>query len=139
MNAGLKGCPIGRAALDYFALVFLAGFFLGAVRILLIAPRWGEMPATLMELPVMLFVSWQACGTVLREFDIRGRRAAIAMGAIALAMLIGAELTLSVLMYGRPPGAFFRSYATLLGGIGLLGQISFGLFPLVRGMVSSSR
>ena len=39
---------------------------MGTIRELLIAPRWGELPAVLLGSPMMLFVSWLTCGSSIR-------------------------------------------------------------------------
>ncbi|MEL7429628.1 MAG: hypothetical protein AAFN43_06475 [Pseudomonadota bacterium] len=45
------------AGAAYFAIVFAAGFILGAARTFLLAPVAGEMLAVLVELPFILAVS----------------------------------------------------------------------------------
>jgi hypothetical protein len=124
--------PVARAALAYFALVFLAGFALGAIRVLFVAPRWGELPATLLEAPIMLAVSWFACGAAIRKFGVPGRRAGLAMGAVAFVLLMTAELALSLFGFRRSPAEFLHGYATPAGLVGLASQIAYGLFPIFR-------
>lgn len=58
------------AALTYFALVFGAGFVLGPIRILLIAPRIGERNAELLEALWMLFIVIMAARWVVRRFEL---------------------------------------------------------------------
>ncbi len=43
-----------KAGVLYFAVVFGAGFILGPVRILWVAPRLGTRMAELLEMPIML-------------------------------------------------------------------------------------
>jgi hypothetical protein len=45
----------------YAITVFLIGFILGSMRILLVAPRLGETTAVIFEAPTMLAVSWFVC------------------------------------------------------------------------------
>ena len=86
----------------YFAVVFLIGFGLGAVRVLLFAPRLGEVGAVLLETPIMLAVSWFLARWSVRRFRVpRLRAARAAMGTIAFALLMIAELGLSVLIFGQ--------------------------------------
>lgn len=129
---------VGRAALVYFALVFAVGFLLGTIRVLFVAPRWGELAGVMIEAPIMLLVSWLACGASILMFDVRGRRAGLATGALAFALLMAAELALSRLAFGRSPAEYLRALATPAGAVGLASQVAFGLFPLLRSGRSSA-
>jgi hypothetical protein len=121
------------AACAYFGIVFAAGFALGTIRVLTLAPRLGELGAVLFELPIMLAISWFASGAVIRRFAVpAGWDQRAIMGAAAFVLLMLAELGLSLFVFERPAGAFLASFTTPSGAIGLLGQIAFALFPLVR-------
>ncbi|GGK32768.1 hypothetical protein [Salinarimonas ramus] len=125
---------MGRALLAgcaYFALVFAAGFALGVVRSLFLAPALGHVGAVLVELPVILAVAWLAARWTVRRLAVPsalGMRAA--MGALAFALLMVAELTLSVHLLGRTPGQHWAAYATLPAQLGLAGQVAFAAMPL---------
>jgi hypothetical protein len=122
------------AAFLYFAVIFAAGFGLGAVRVLVTAPRLGELGGVLLELPVILSISWVVCGRSVRGFGLAGHPgAALAMGALAFAMLMIAELVLAVALFGRTPAEHYAAYRQPAGLIGLAGQIAFGLTPALRG------
>jgi hypothetical protein len=122
-----------KAGLCYFAIVFAAGFVLGMLRVLIVIPRIGELAAVLAELPVMLAISWLACGWLVKRFAVPARMPdRLAMGAIAFALLMAAELALSVYVFHRSPAAYVASYLSAPGAIGLAGQIAFALFPLLR-------
>lgn len=122
-----------RAGAAYFAIVFAAGFALGTVRTLLHAPRIGELLAVLFELPLMLAIAWLACGTLLTHFRIPQRVAPrLSMGAVAFALLMLAELTLSVTAFDRSMSDFARELTTPHGLLGLSGQVLFALMPLVH-------
>lgn len=125
----------GRAILAgaaYFAIVFAAGFALGTLRVLAIAPAWGERAAVLLELPVMLAICWGACGFTLRRFDLPARaRDRLTMGGTAFALLMAAEICVSLFALERDLAGHLAHYATLSGALGLAGQIAFAGFPLL--------
>ena len=127
----MKGAA-GKAALCYFAIVFAGGFVLGACRVLLLAPALGRLPAVMIELPFMLAISWLACGWAMRRFAVHGQQAALAMGAAAFALLMTAELALARFGFGQSMDAFLRGLVTPEGGVGLMGQVAFAVFPLFR-------
>ena len=121
--------PIGKAALAYWAMIFALGFVLGTIRVLWLEPKLGMLTATLAELPVMLLASWFAAGWLVRRFAISSPRAALAMGSIAFALLMAAELALTALLPGNSPGQWTARMATPVGALGLAGQIGFALMP----------
>jgi len=121
------------AGFAYFALVFLAGSGLGTVRVLLVAPRIGAVPAILTELPLMLGACWLICGWVVSRLAVPAHALSrLAMGGIAFALLIGAELALTMLTTGESVGDFFFAYRSPSALLGLAGQLIFAAFPLVR-------
>ena len=105
---------------------------LGAIRVILIVSFWGGLFGVILESPVMLFVSRLACGLSIRMFAVRGRHAGLALGAAAFALLMTAELVLSLVAFGRSPAGYLRAYRTPAGAVGLASQIAFGLIPLLR-------
>jgi hypothetical protein len=122
-----------RAGILYFALVFAAGFVLGTARVLLLAPRLGELLATVLELPFMLGISWFACGKLIARFQIPPRtEPRLTMGAVAFALLMLAEVLLSVTLFNRSMNEYIDALLTPQGLLGLGGQVLFGLIPLIR-------
>ena len=90
------------AAAAYFAIAFAAGFVLGTLRVFLLEPNLGAVPATLIELPVMLLVSWLAAGYVIRTFKVEAKVITrLGMGLLAFAFLIAAEVVLGTLGFCR--------------------------------------
>ena len=123
-----------RAGIRYFVLVFIIGFGLGTIRVLFVIPRVGEFVAVMLELPVMLAGAWLVCGWLIARWQVPDRPAArAAMGAMAFALLMVAELARAVLVFGRTPAQHFAAYGDAAGGLGLAGQIVFALLPLGRG------
>ena len=121
--------PVGKAGLAYWALVFALGFLLGSIRVLVLEPRLGMLPATLVELPVMLGSSWLVARWLLTRFAIADAKQALAMGAIAFLLLLGSELLLTLFVFGNSAGEWIASLGTSAGALGLVGQVAFGLFP----------
>lgn len=122
-----------RAGLAYFAAVFAAGFALGTLRVLLLVPRLGEMAAILVELPLMLALSWLASRWLTGRFAVAPQpRPRLAMGAFAFALLLAAELGVSVIAFGRSPAEHLATYREPRALLGLAAQVAFALFPLLQ-------
>ena len=116
----------------YFVIVFTIAFGLGVVRVTFIVPAVGGLLATLLELPFTLAASWIVCSWLVRIFGARSLSQAIGMGTSAFALVMVAEAAGSILLFSRSLEDHIGSYATLAGGLGLAGQIAFGLFPVVQ-------
>jgi hypothetical protein len=121
-----------RAAIAYWAVVFALGFVLGTIRVLWLAPQVGMLPATLIELPVMLGASWLASGWLLRRFEIAGGGEALAVGLLAFVLLMAAEYALGVGMMGLTVGQWLADFGQPHAAVGLTGQIVFALMPWWR-------
>jgi hypothetical protein len=120
------------AAIAYWAVVFALGFVLGTLRVLWLAPLVGLIPATLIELPVMLAASWLAAGRLMQRFAITTASAALAVGALAFALLMAAECALAVGMMGQTPAQWLADLRQPHALIGLAGQAVFALMPWWR-------
>lgn len=125
---------IARAALAYWAWVFAAGFVLGTVRTLWLAPRLGDLAAVAVELPIMLAISALAARRVLRRHGFVLRGEALALGAFAFVLLMAAEALLARTLTGQGLGQWAATLASAPGALGLAGQGIFALLPalLVR-------
>ena len=123
-------------ALIYVATVFAAAFALGVLRVLVVAPRLGGLAAVALEVPVVLGLSWAVAGAVLRRWPLPRPGQRLAMGGLAFAVLMCAEGTLGVLLFGRTAHDILFATATLPGLVGLTGQIGFALVPALRGQPS---
>lgn len=126
-----------RAGCTYFAGAFAVGFLLGVLRTLVLVPRIGETAAVLIELPIILGVSWLICGRILRRSPLSAGEAVV-MGASAFALLMIAELSMSMLLANRTFTAHLALYSDVAHLLGLAGQIAFALFPVVQTMRRTS-
>jgi hypothetical protein len=107
-----------KAGAVYFALVFAAGFVLGTIRTLWVVPRLGVRTAELAEAPIMFGISILAARCVVRHLRVsplRSRR--LAMGCVALGLMLVAEFTLGLWMRGMTIREYFaqKRYLTNQG------------------------
>jgi hypothetical protein len=123
---------IARAAIAYWAMVFALGFLLGTIRVLWLVPQVGLIPATALELPVMLAASWFAAGWLVQRFGISGGGEALAMGLIALALLLGSECVLAGALSGQTPAQWLAGLREPHALLGLGGQVVFAAMPWLR-------
>jgi hypothetical protein len=122
-----------KAGFIYFVLAFTAGFLLGTVRTLIVAPALGELTGVVIELPLMLATSWFACRWVLqRESQPLPMSWRTVMGFSAFLWLMVAEALLSVTLLGRSLAEHFALFGTLPVMLGLAGQLAFAVFPAVQ-------
>jgi hypothetical protein len=129
-----------KAGAAYFAVVFVVGFILGTIRALLVVPNLGPTIAVLIEIPIMLAISWIACRRCTTFFLLPHRpQARLLMGVVALTLLMVAEALLAIAAFGQSLGAYVTFFGTAPGAIGLAAQIAFGLIPLVQCDERSSR
>jgi hypothetical protein len=123
---------IVKAGLLYFALVFGAGFVLGALRILLLVPRIGTRAAELVETPVMVAISWFAAGWVVRRLEVPlATRPRLGMGLVALALMLVAEFSLVLRLRGLTLEEYFATRDPVSGAAYYSALILLALMPLV--------
>ncbi len=90
-----------KPAAVYFALVFSAGFVLGTLRVLWIAPHVGPRAAELVESPLMLLVTLLAARWVNAHCRASAKATdRLVMGLTALAFLLAAEIGLGLFLRG---------------------------------------
>ncbi|MBY6218905.1 hypothetical protein [Qipengyuania aquimaris] len=121
-------------------MVFALGFVLGTVRVLWGAEALGETVFVLIEVPIMLAASALAARWLMPHFGIETRGEALAMGALAFALLMLAELALATGLSAMTVREWLAEAWDMPGVVGTLGQIVFGLMPLLLvGTRQSSR
>jgi hypothetical protein len=121
------------AAVCYAGTVFAAGFVLGTIRVLWLARAAGALGAVALEVPVMLAVSWAAAGWCARIHAVPARYPPrLGMGGLAFALLMLAEASIVVLLFGQSPAVIVAGWATPAGALGLAGQVGFAAMPALR-------
>jgi hypothetical protein len=123
-----------KAGVLYFALVFAAGFVLGTVRTLWIAPRLGVRTAELMEQPIMLGVTILAARWVVRRLGIPPlwpRR--LAMGCIALDLMLLVEFTVVLWIRGLTLRGYIEARDPVSGAAYAIALGAFVAMPIFVG------
>jgi hypothetical protein len=101
----------------YAVVVFLIGFILGTLRVMVLVQALGETTAVLLELPVILVASWFACRWCVDRLDVsRSLQARALMGMVAFLVLIMAEFGLGVTL-GRPLVELLAGFASPAGAM----------------------
>lgn len=117
----------------YFFITFVIAFVLGIMRVMFVIPVVGELTAVLIEIPLMIFVSWKVSAWVSTKYFLdRAVKDYLLVGAIAFLFLMVAEYFLAVFAFGRTSGEYILSLQTEAGLIGLLGQIGFAAVPFAQ-------
>jgi len=121
------------AGAAYFRILFSAGFMLGTLRVLVIAPRLGDVPAVLLELPLMLAASWLVCRSLIRRMAVAADSVSrLLMGLTGFVLLMLAEVVLGLFGFGRSLEMQLAALSQPAGLIGLVGQITFSAIPLLQ-------
>jgi hypothetical protein len=110
------------ASLAFFALVFAAGFALGAVREILLRPYLGASLSRLLELPVMIGITVFAASKTVRWFGPADIRGWMRVGWMAFLMLILAELALGILVLRQSLASIGQDFLTGTGFLSFLAQ-----------------
>lgn len=115
----------------YFVLVFGAGFFLGAIRVLAIEPEMGARSAELAEAPFLLAVILCSAWLTSRACPDCELRTYVGIAAAATSMLLAADLSVGMRFRGMTPGQFLfgRDAVSSVLYYGLLA--TYALAPIV--------
>ena len=111
-----------KAGAAYFALVFSAGFVLGAIRTLWVVPRTGVRTAELMESPIMLCVIGLAAKRVKDRHPLRA-------GFMALGLLLIAEIAVAIGVRRQSLSEYVASRDPISGSVYLLLLAAFAVMP----------
>jgi hypothetical protein len=122
-----------KAGATYFGIVFLFGFMLGAIRVMVVSPHLGQTLGVLLETPVILTISWVTCRWCIDRFRLSTVLSTrLLTGMVAFGLLQCGELGVAVVAFGRTIDNYFEGFRSTPGVIGLLAQVIFALFPLYR-------
>jgi hypothetical protein len=124
-----------RAGLAYFAVVFATGFVFGTMRTLWLVPLLGERTAELLETPLMLAVIYLTARWIVRRFGLRQSSLPIraAVGAVALILLVGAEIAVVLSLRGLTLADYIRSRDPVSGTAYVVSLLIFAAMPAVLG------
>ena len=117
----------------YTLSTYLIAFGVGAIRVLLVAPRVGPIIAVSLEAPVVLLASWWLSRWSIRKFDVNNELTLrLLMGAFSFTMLVLLEAGVSVFVFGRPLAEQATGFESVAGFIGLATQVCFACIPVVQ-------
>lgn len=121
-----------KAGVFYFALVFGAGFVLGAVRTLWVVPRFSTRKAELAEAPIMLVVTIVAARWIVLHLLVPSAPSArLGMGGIALGLLLAAEFGLVLWVRGLSLKEYFATRDRVSGTVYYVMLGMFAVMPLL--------
>ena len=121
-----------RLGITYFAIVFCAGFVLGAIRVFIFVPSLGMRTAELLEMPIMLFVMIFAARFVTKHIgNSRRGITSLGIGFLALALLLSAEIGLTLLIQQQSLGEFVTSRDPVSGVVYLVMLVIFAILPFI--------
>jgi hypothetical protein len=130
MAAAAPASRVLALASSYFLAVFAIGVVLGVVRTLWLAPVLGERAAELLELPLMIAASWLVARSLTRgAWRDLGVAGAAAAGAVALALLVGAELGVVVLARGQSIAEYAASRDPVSGVAYIVALLAYAAMP----------
>jgi hypothetical protein len=119
-----------KAGLIYFLLVFAVGWILGPIRELWAVPRFGRVPALLIEAVIMLIAMIVAARWVIQRFNLpQTLGPTVLMGLVALGILLPAEIAGVLWVRGLSLQGYFASFVTAPGVISAVMFLLFAAMP----------
>lgn len=123
-----------KAGALYFALVFGAGFLLGAIRVPLLVPRFGERTAELMEMPIMFVITIVSARWIVLRFAVPSTLLfRFGMGFVALFFLLAAEFTLVLRLRRMSIREYFANRDPVSGIVYYVMLGALAIMPLLVG------
>ena len=127
------------ASTAFFLALFALGLALGTIRVIFIAPRFGQLAAVFAEVPIMLFAAFFACRWAVGHWQVPSTIAIRwAMVVWFLALLFTFETLLGAALFGRTVADQWATLATPSGLLGLSAQLISALLPVLLGRRANS-
>ncbi|HWD50362.1 MAG TPA: hypothetical protein VG309_10560 [Rhizomicrobium sp.] len=121
------------AGIIYALVVFAAGIVVTLIRLGFLQPEIGPTFASIMELPVILALSWFVSQEVINFQRLGGDVIArIAMGVVGFILLILCEFLLANVLFQKSPGMYVASLLVWPGVLGFIGEIVFAVIPILQ-------
>jgi hypothetical protein len=116
----------------YFAVVFAAGFLLGAIRVVWVVPHVGARVAELAEAPLMLVVSFLVARWLVHRYRTIGTSASwLSVGVVGLVLMLSFEFTAVLWLRGMSIAEYFAHRDPVSGAVYFLSLGVFGILPLL--------
>ena len=125
-----------KASIIYFGLVFAAGFSLGVVRTIWIAPLIGERTAEIVETPVMIVLSFLAARFVVGRMKAPSLAHRLEVGGLALLLLVLCEVGVVVLIRQQSLAEYVANRDPVAGVVYLVALAVFAAAPALVGRKS---
>lgn len=126
-----------RSSSVYFAIVFVAGFLCGSIRVPFLVPRLGERYAELVESPLMFAVIVFSARFVVRRFALAGQIGrSLAVGVIAAIFLLIVEFTVVLALRGMTIGEFIAQRDPVAGTVYYIMVAIFAAMPAMFAKLS---
>jgi len=122
-----------KAAFAYFLAVFAVGFVSGMIRVPFLVPRLGARLSEILELPVMLVASFFLARFVLRRFGPFSAPRRLAIGVVALVLLVATELAVVLIVLGQSLPQYVAGRDPVSGIAYLLSLVAFAFMPILAG------
>ncbi len=122
---------IVKSGFLYFLGIFALGFVLGTIRTLVLVPRIGALYGVLLEIPIMLTVSWFFSIRLISRCSIpKDLKSLLFFGEWGFFLLIITETLFAVYIFGQSWSEYLDGLQTLPGLLGLTAQFIFGIIPV---------
>jgi hypothetical protein len=122
-----------QAALRYFGVVFSVAFVTGTIRQLWVVPRLGTRTAELLELPLIVALSFVTARWILRRHPAASNRFRLGMGSIALLFMLIAEFGFVLALRGMTIAEYMATRDPVSGPAYYLALLVFGAMPFLTG------